>query len=59
MAVTLTGASGLFTVLGRIVHALKTLNTARGTTVEDEVIDAIDQFENITNSIEMQEVIED
>jgi hypothetical protein len=59
MAVTLTGAAGLFTNLGKIFYAIEVLNTARGSTVEAEVIDAIDQFENIANTIEMQAVIED
>jgi len=58
MAVSLTGSGGLFTILGKIIHAFKTLNTARGTTVEAEVIDAIDEFENLTNTTEIQAVIE-
>lgn len=42
MAITLTGSGGLFTRLGKLGHALSTINTARGTTIEDEVIDAIE-----------------
>lgn len=58
MAVTLTGDGGLFTVLGKMIHALKTLNTARGTTVSDEVIDAIDAFKEIAATPEIQRVLE-
>lgn len=58
MAVTLTGSGGLFTIFGRIIHALKIMNTARGTTVETEFVDAIDEFENLPNTTEIQAVIE-
>lgn len=57
MAVTLTGAGGLFTILGKIFFAQATLNTARGTTVPAEVVDAIDQWQNLTTTIEMEAVI--
>lgn len=42
MAITLTGTGGLFTRLGKLGHALNTINTARGTTIPDEVIDAVE-----------------
>lgn len=42
MAITLTGTGGLFTRLGKLGHALNTINTARGTTIADEVIDAVE-----------------
>lgn len=41
MAVTLTGTGGLFTRLGKLAHALDTINTARGSTIPTEVVDAI------------------
>ena len=59
MAVTLTGSGGLFTILGKLFHAQNTLNTARATTVPDEVIDLIDEFENLTNTVQNQKVIDD
>jgi len=58
MSVALTGSGGLFTILGRIFHAQETINTARGTTVDAEVVDVITQFENLTETIEVQEVVE-
>ncbi len=42
MAITLTGTGGLFTRLGKLGHALNTLNTARGTTISAEMVDAIE-----------------
>jgi len=57
MAVALTGSGGLFTILGTIFHAQATLNTARGSTVPSEVLDAIDAFEALPNTLATQAVI--
>lgn len=46
--------SPLFTKLGKIVHAAKTLNTARRTTVPTEIEDILDQY--ATGSIELQSI---
>ena len=52
MAIDYTNGSGtgLFDILGKYFHALDTLNTARGTTVPAEVLDAVNQFKLKTNA---------
>lgn len=42
MAVTLTSTGGLFARLGKLGHLLNTINTARGTSFRDEMIDALE-----------------
>lgn len=51
MAVTLTGSGGLFTRLGKALHALNTLNTHRLTTVPAEIQDYTDEFDDETPAI--------
>ncbi len=46
--------SPLFTKLGKVIHAAKTLNTARRTTVPAEIEDILDQY--ATGSIELQSI---
>lgn len=46
--------SPLFLKLGKIIHAAKTLDTARGTTVPTEIEDIFDQY--ATGSIELQAI---
>lgn len=58
MAVTLIGAGGLFTTLGKIIFAEDTINTARGTTIQAEIEDAQDEFDNYANTLEFKEVLE-
>ena len=48
MALTYIGTGGIFTVLGKYFFALTTLNTARETTVFDEVQDAVDEYKLVT-----------
>ena len=45
MTITLTGTAGLFTRLGKLVHYLNTVNTARGTTIQAEAIDAVETID--------------
>lgn len=45
-----TNYDGLFDILGKYVHALDTLNTARGTTVPAEVLDAVQQYKLKTDA---------
>lgn len=45
MAITLTGTGGLFTRLGKIGHALNTVNAARGSTLPTELIDAVETLD--------------
>ena len=59
MAVTLTGADGLFTILGKVFHAQNTLRTATGTTVATEVNDIITQYENLTLDTDNVSLMED
>jgi hypothetical protein len=58
MAVTLTGAGGLFTILGKIFHAQNTLDTARRTTVPPEVVDVITAWEGLTETLNLTAAIE-
>ncbi len=46
--------SPLFLKLGKIIHAAKTLDTARGTTVPTEIEDVLDQY--ASGSIELQSI---
>lgn len=60
MAITLqNGTSGLFDVLGKVFHAQSTLATAALTTVPDEVIDAIEQFNLVTVDLDLEQTIAD
>ena len=60
MTVTLTGVAndGLMDVQGKAFFALDTLNTVRLTTVPTEVIDVIEEFENFTVTLDLQQTIE-
>lgn len=50
---------GLFNILGKIFHAQNTLNTARGTTVPAEILDAVNQYKKKTDAdLEMDRAIE-
>lgn len=51
MAVTLTGAGGFFTRLGKLIFSQQTINTARLTTIPDEIEDYADQLESTTIEI--------
>lgn len=51
MAVTLTGAGGLFTRLGKYVYVIDVLNTHRGTTLPTEVEDAIETLDGANTTI--------
>lgn len=51
MTITLTGAGGLFTRLGKLAFAMNTINTARLTTVPDEIDDYTDEFDNVTQDV--------
>lgn len=51
MAVTLTGSNGLFTRLGKLIHAMKTIGTAEQATVPTEIDDYIDEVEQDTSSL--------
>lgn len=44
MAIPLTGSDGLFTILGKFIFSLDTLNIASGTTVPAETLDALNQY---------------
>jgi len=56
MAVTLTGAAGLFTILGKAFFVIDTTNTQRGL-LTTEVQDVITQHENLADTVENQAVI--
>lgn len=48
---------GLFDVQGKAFHAQATLNTARGTTIPDEVVDLLEQFNNLTVSADLETLV--
>lgn len=52
MAITLTGAGGAFTRLGKLFHAIATLNTARRTTIPTEVNDYLIEFDNVSTDLQ-------
>jgi hypothetical protein len=51
---------GLFDILGKIFHAIDTLNTARGTTVPTEVEDVLSQFKLVSGGdLDLQQAIDE
>jgi hypothetical protein len=48
---------GLFDLQGKAFYAQQILNTARGTTVPQEVVDIITQFEKLTDTIDLTATI--
>lgn len=48
-----TNHDGLFDVLGKVFFAQATINTARGTTVRDELVDVLTQVELLADSLEL------
>lgn len=51
------GSAGLFDVLGKMFYAMETIVTASGTTVRDEIEDIVTQFENVTDDLDLNEII--
>lgn len=51
MAITLTGAGGLFTRLGKLFYVLSILNAWRGTTLPTEVEDAIETLDGDLDAV--------
>jgi len=56
MAITLTGSGGLFTILGKLFHAQGVLNTARSTTVPDEIVDLIAALGDLSISLNAEAI---
>jgi hypothetical protein len=51
LLLTDVGGDGLFDILGKYFHVIDVLNTARLTTIPEEVVDAIAQYKNLTTTL--------